>query len=82
MKSKVMFICGASALAAMGVVTVHTGTAVGGSAVVTAAGNLAASAASTTPATAVPKAGPTVKATTFVGGDWPGMGAFGEDWAK
>jgi hypothetical protein len=37
----------------------------------------------TTPATtpAVQSAAPTVKATTFAGGDWPGMGAFGEDWA-
>jgi hypothetical protein len=32
------------------------------------------------PAPIVQSAAPTVKATTFAGGDWPGMGTFGEDW--
>jgi hypothetical protein len=87
MKFKMTFLCGAAAaLVAMGAMTVQTsstGAGLGGSSANVAIGKTAVSArATTTPATAVPKAGPAVKATTFVGGDWPGMGAFGEDWAK
>lgn len=84
MKVKVMFACGAAAaLTAMGAMTVHTGSlGPSGSPAVIATGNTAASAETSTPATAVPKAGPAVKATTFVGRDWPGLGSFGEDWAQ
>ena len=30
---------------------------------------------------AVPSARPLLKSTPFKGGDWPGMGSFGEDWS-
>ena len=85
MKLRTISLCGAAAaLAVMGVVTVeNSSTGTGGSSAVIATGNTAASApATSSPASTVPKAAPAVKATTFVGGDWPGMGSFGEDWAK
>ncbi len=73
--------CAGAALAVMGVVTVgHSSAGLGGSPAVIATGNSASSGPATTPTVA--SAGPAVKATTFSGGDWPGMGSFGEDWAK
>ena len=78
---KMMSLCAAAAaLTAMGVVTVqHSSAGVGGSPAVVATGNSSSGPATTS---TVPKAGPAVKATTFAGGDWPGMGSFGEDWQK
>ncbi len=71
----------ATALAVMGAVTVEAGS-VGTSprAVATGADTMTSPTPATTPA--VGRAAPVVKATTFVGGDWPGLGSFGEDWAK
>jgi hypothetical protein len=72
-----MFLSGAAvALAAMGVVTMETES--------TGSSGTSSFVATGTPATTstVPSAGPVVKATTFNGGGWPGMGSFGEGWAK
>jgi hypothetical protein len=74
---KKIFLRGAAAaLAAMGVVTMETGS--------TGASDTSTFVATGTPTTTptVPSAGPVVKATNFNGGGWPGMGSFGEDWAK
>lgn len=62
---------GAGALAVMGAVTLQPrlSDATGTSTVFVA--NFSSTAAATTPA--VGSAVPAVKATTFVGGDWPGM---------
>ena len=72
-------VAAAGALAVMGTITVAMGSSGN------AASNTVFVADTTTettpPATpGVASAAPKVKATTFAGGDWPGMGTFGEDW--
>jgi hypothetical protein len=74
-------VVAAGALAVMGIVTVTMSSPdnAGGNAVF-----VADTTTQTTPPAApvIASAGPKVKPTAFVGGDWPGMGSFGEDWAK
>jgi hypothetical protein len=76
---KMITFCGAAAaLATMGVVTLDSPSTGASSPSVIAGGGTNLTPVTTT----APKFGGTVKPTTFNGGDWPGMGAFGEDWAK
>ena len=77
---KVSVVVAAGAVAVMGVVTIAMSSSAG------SGGNssvVADTSVETTPpsAPAVPSAKPLLKSTPFKGGDWPGMGSFGEDWA-
>jgi hypothetical protein len=69
----------AGAVAVMGIFTVAQSMSGGDGKNVIVAGT--STQATPPPTPAVQSAAPTVKATTFKGGDWPGMGSFGEDWA-
>jgi hypothetical protein len=71
-----------AALATMGILASESGSVgVGHGPAVVADSNTVTSAVPP-PTPSVAKAGPVVKPTTFAGGDWPGMGKFGEDWAQ
>jgi hypothetical protein len=72
----------AAALATMGIVTAESGSVGVGHAPAAVADSNTVTSAVPPSTPSVAKAGPVVKPTTFAGGDWPGMGKFGEDWAQ
>lgn len=78
---KLSLFTAVGAMSVMGIATLATGSrdSTHGTGTVV----LAETTTQTTPpaAPAVPSAAPSVKPTAFAGGDWPGMGKFGEDWA-
>ena len=75
-------VAAGGAMAVMGIVTVAAGA--GDGTAPTSPAVVAGTATTTSPFEVnSPAAGAkVVKPTTFAGGDWPGMGSFGEDWGS